>query len=156
METTSKKPGITELAPRILNESAEWFKRTFRSFDSGINNGLEYILNSFPSLYRQTLRGLEGRFSREELMLMIDSGNGILLSSSTAGQYLALGVADSIALDQLDKKWGIKGDALNAKLTVLSLFESVCMELWVQAYWVEHKNLDLDQYVAALATRRGN
>lgn len=137
------KSAIVKTAPRISDKSAEWYKTAFGS----VNGGLEYVLDSFPQLYRQTLHSLKGKFSRGELMLLIDSGNGTMLMPSLAGQHLALGVSDSIALDRLDEKWEIDGAALNKKVSALTIFEAVCLELWVQAFWERHDEIDIEEYV---------
>lgn len=118
-------------SPRITDKSAEWYREMF----SSRNAGLEYILDAMPQIYRLTLHALRGRFSRGELMLILDAGNGTTLTAGIAGQHLAIGVADSIALDGLDSKWEVDKDALNNKIAGLTIFEAACLELWVQGFW---------------------
>lgn len=141
------KTGITKTAPRIADKSAEWYKSTFGS----VNAGLEYILDAFPQIYRLTLNNLKGRFSRGELMLMIDVNNGLILTPRIAGQHLDAQVSDGIALDKLDEKWEIDGDVLNGKIAALTIFEAACLELWVQAFWERHEDLDVKEYVGDMA-----
>jgi hypothetical protein len=140
-------PGITKTAPRITDKSAEWYKQSFPS----VNAGLEYILDAFPALYQHTIHNLKDRFSRGELMLMIDVNNGLILTPRIAGQHLDAQVSDGIALDKLDEKWEIDGDVLNGKIAALTIFEAACLELWVQAFWERHEDLDIEEYVKEVA-----
>jgi hypothetical protein len=141
------KAGITKTAPRISDRSAEFYRGIF----GNLNQGLEYTLDAFPALYRYALNDLKGRFSRGELMLMIDVGNGLWLTPFMAGQHMSAQVSDGIVLDHLDEKWEIDGDVLNKMVAALTIFEAACLELWVQAFWKNLDSLDLEAYVADLA-----
>ena len=143
------KTGITKTAPRISDKSAEWYKHTFGT----VNAGAEYILDSVPQMYRITLDRLKGRFSRGELMVMVDVNPGAL-TARIAGQHMGMQVADGIALDHLDEKWEIDGKKLNEKIAGLTIFETACLELWVKAFWENHEQLDLENYVAELAEKQ--
>lgn len=143
---TKANSGITKTAPRISNKSADWHKQTF----SSVNAGLEYILDATPQLYRLTLHALKGRFSRGELMLIIDALSGTMLTAGLAGQHLAIDVSDAIALDHLDTKWSVDGDALKTKIAALTIYEASCLELWAQAV----RGKKLDAYVDALVGSR--
>lgn len=144
------KNEIVKTSPRISSKSADWYKGNF----SSVNAGLEYTLESMPSLYRYTLDSLKGRFSRGELMLMIDVNNGLILTPRMAGQHLGAQVSDGIALDRLDDKWKIDGKELNKKVSGLTIFEAACLELWIGAFWENHEHTDIEKYVADL-TRKG-
>ena len=123
---------ITKLAPRIWTRSADWYKHSF----SSLNAGCEYTLEAIPTLYKQTVeRELKGRFSQNELMLIMDSENGRILTPAFAGQGIVIQVQDSIALDQLDKKWEIDGKVLVNKLAELTIFQAACLEIWAEAFW---------------------
>ena len=141
------KTGITKTSPRISDKSAALYKSIFGS----VNAGMEYVGDAVPQLYRLTLHRLQGRFSRGELMLMLDVGNGSMLTAGMAGQHLGAQVADGIALDRLDVKWEIDGVALNTKVSGLTIFEAACLELWVQAFWEQEEHDNIEDYVAAMA-----
>jgi hypothetical protein len=96
---------------------------------------------------------LKGKFSRGELMLMIDVNNGLMLMSGIAGQHLKAQVSDGIALDHLDEKWEIDGDKLNKKVAGLTIFQCFCLEIWVAAFWENHENLDIEKYVAEMTSK---
>jgi len=135
---------ITKLAPRIATKSADWYKQNFTT----LNAGAEYTLEAIPQIYRLTMAyELKGKFSRGELMLMIDVNNGLVLTSQSAGQHIKAQVSDGIALDHLDEKWKVDGAKLNKKVDALTFFQSFCLEIWILAYWENHEKLDMEKYV---------
>lgn len=140
------KTGITKTSPRISDRSAELYKLLC----GNPNAGMEYIGDAFSALYRHTLDDMRGKFSREELMLMIDACNGLWLTPMMAGQHMGAQVSDGIALDALDEKWEIDGTALNAKVAALTIFETACLELWVQAFWNQEEHGNIKEYVGGL------
>ena len=144
-----KATGITKTAPRILNKNTDFYKVTFET----LNAGLEFILDAFPRLYRQTILKLRGHFSQGELMLMIDVMNGTMLTPDTIGWSLAANVADGINLERLDKKWKVSGKAFVTKLQKLTVFELACLELWVQTFWNQGKHNNLQEYVKGLSDK---
>jgi hypothetical protein len=136
-------------APRIGDKSAEFYPGLFQS----LNWGLEYTLDAFPALYRRTLHDLKGKFSRGELCLMIDVFNATALTPQLAGQQIGANVADGIELDHLDEKWEIDGDALNAKIDALTIFEASCLEIWANGFWYRsnpEEPLDIETWVKQL------
>jgi hypothetical protein len=137
---------MKKIAPRISDQTAELLPELF----GRLNTGAEFILDSWPGLYKRTLHGLKGKFTRGELLLMVDVMNGTILTPGISGQHLAINVADGISLDKLNEKWEINGPELNAKIAGLSAFETACLELWIQAFWNREDHGDLDKYVAAL------
>lgn len=138
---------ITKLAPRIATKSADWYKQNFTT----LNAGAEYTLESIPQIYRLTMAyELKGRFSRGELMLMIDVNNGLILTSGIAGQHMQAQVSDGIALDRLDEKWEIDGDLLNQKVAGLTIFQCFCLEIWIAAFWERHETIDIEKYVGEM------
>lgn len=143
-----EKKKITRCAPRISDRSADFYRRSF----GNLNAGAEYILDAFPNLHALTLGGLRGKFSRKELMLMIDVMNGHAYNPMYAGSELGMNVADGMALDSLDKKWGISDpNALCKRISDLSRVERACLELWGRAFWAQESHDDnAESYVAEL------
>ena len=136
-------------SPMIDDKCADFYKTTWGS----VNAGTTYVLDAFPALYKRTLEDLKGRFSREELLLMIDVNNGLWLTPRIAGQHMDAQVSDGIALDHLDEKWEIDGDALNKKVADLSIFEAACLEIWIMAFWEQEAPGDIEAYVAELMAK---
>jgi hypothetical protein len=143
--------GRTSTAPRIGDRSADFYPSIFPS----LNGGLEYVADTFPALYRNTLEHLRRNFSPGELMLMIDVFNATALTPQLAGQHLVLQVHDGIKLDRLDHKWEIDGKELINKLAELTIFESACLEIWANGFWygknqVDADNSDIEAWAAQL------
>ena len=137
--------GPARTAPRIAERSAEFYRANF----GNLNAGAEYTLDAFPGLYRRTMGSLRGRFTRGELSLILDISNGLSLTAGIAGQHLGLQVADGIALDALDTKWGVDAHTLLGKIAGLTVFEAACLEIWGRAYWMQETH-DLEAYVGKM------
>ena len=117
--------------PRISKGSAEFLPKCF----SSLNAGAEYILDSFPALYRHTLLELRGVFIRGELALIIDTFNATMLTAKIAGQHLQLSVSDACDLDHFDEKWAIEKKTLMGKIGNLTIFQISCLEIWANGFW---------------------
>ncbi len=133
LRQTTKK-GFIPTAPRVSEQAAKFYPSIF----SSLNGGLEYMIESSPALYRRTLHNMKGRFEKGELSRLIDVFNATMLTPQMAGQHLAAQVSDGIALDRLDQKWGIDGNALNNKIASLTVFEAACLEIWANGFWYRH------------------
>ena len=143
-----KNKEITKLAPRIWTRSADWYKQTFTS----LNAGAEFTLEAIPTLCKQTVeRELKGKFSQNELMLILEAGNGTMPAAAFAGQGINIQVQDGIALDKIDGKWKINGDKLIEKLANLTIFQAACLEIWASAFWERHESLNIQKYVEEMA-----
>lgn len=146
MQKKTKK----NVSPRVFEETQAWYAKSFES----INAGCEYILEAFPELYARTIHDLKGKFTRGELMLFIDVMNGHFYNPRGAGYEMGANVADGMALDHLDEKWGIPDKwVLNKKLANLHNFDRACLEIWIQAFWNQDDYSNIEEYVAALAEK---
>lgn len=123
-------------APRISDQSAEFYPGVFRT----LNAGLEYTIAAFPALYRRALAEIKGMFSRNELMLVIDVFNGTMLTAGMAGQHVVISVSDGTNLDHMDGKWSIEAQELICKLRGLTSFQAACLELWANGFWYAKNN----------------
>ena len=123
------------ISPKISDNAAEFYPSLF----SNLHSGAIYTLEAFPRLYQRTLHSLKGRFSRGELMLMVDVMNATALTPGMAGHTLLANVPDGIALDHLDEKWEIDDPALNEKMAGLHPFEAACLEIWANGFWYREK-----------------
>ena len=134
---------------RISDKARECLADNF----SGPNTGANYVLDSFPTLYRATLRELKSRITRAELMLLVDCMNATMLTRWLCDEVLTHAV-DAMALDALDEKWEVSRAELTAKLTSLSAFQVAALNIWTNAAWYgggdERPERDLDEYVKAL------
>lgn len=143
-----KKSTTKRAAPRISDRAADWYAATF----GNLNAGAEYIMEATPKLYAMTIdSGIRGKFSRNELMLMLDAMNGHVYNPQYAGSELGMNVANGMALDALDRKWGITDHwGLNRKIADLSPWERACLETWVRAFWQQESHDNIEPYVAEL------
>lgn len=143
MQKKTKK----NVSPRVFEETQEFYRTTFES----VNAGAEFILEAFPSLYQRTIHDLKGKFTRGELMLMIDVMNATAIMPQHAGYTIGANVADGMTLDHLNEKWEI-GEPwpLNKKMADLTEFERACLELWTMAFWAQDDHNNIEEYVSAM------
>jgi hypothetical protein len=134
------------ITPRISMATRDQLRQVF----GAAYPGAEYVLNSWPALYKRTIHGLKGKFDRDELMLMVDAMNGTMLTPGITGQHIGAKVADGIDLDGLDIKRDVGGITLKAKIEQLSAFERACLEWWIQTFWIQEDHGDIEEYVATL------
>ncbi len=135
------------VTPRIREGAKDWYGENFVS----TNAGIVFTLESFPELYKRALMEVKGRFSRGEILLIVDVYNATLLTPGMP--MLEAQVSDGIALDGLDKKWEIDGKAMMKKLQALTSFQFAILEIWANGYWYAQtgKELrDLEKYVEEL------
>jgi hypothetical protein len=136
------------VTPRIMEETKIWYGKNFSSAHAGI----AWVLESFPHLYRRTMTEIRRiGFTREELIIIIDVYNANPLMPGMP--VIKSKVQDGIALDRLDKKWGIDGDRLVEKVSTLSSFQSACLEIWARGYRyaeINYDPVDLQKYVESL------
>jgi len=110
--------------------------------------GARYVLNAFPTLLKTTISNdLKGKFTENEVKLLIDVMNATMLTNDSVGHYLLANVEDGIALDKLDQKWEVHGELLVAKLKTLTLTQLAMLEIWVQGFWNQGGNTP-DDYIA--------
>jgi len=132
----------------IISDKAEKF---IREHFSNLNAGAVYVLDAFPDLYARTLHDLKGKFSRGELMLILDVTNGLALNPGLAGQHLLVQVSDGIELDGLDKKWKVTKKNVTSNLQSLNTFQIACLEIWAGAFWEKEDHGNIEEYVKRLA-----
>lgn len=145
---TTKK--IT-IAPRTAPKTHEWYATTF----DNPNQGAQYVLESFPELYRRALAGMRGIFTPGELKLMLDVQNGCFLMPQVAGQHLTADCEDGIALEGYDKKWKIQASDFLKKLHARSNFDLAILEIWAGAFWRQSDGgKSIDTWVGMLAGKK--
>lgn len=125
------KKEIIKTAPRIPGAAAEWYPGLFES----LNQGLEFIIEAFPTLYKRALDEIKGKFLEGELLLMVDVFNATYLLPQILGTHLDIQVSDGCALDGLDQKWGVMKNPLLDKIAALTSFQAACLELFVVGFW---------------------
>jgi hypothetical protein len=120
-----------QLGPRAEVKTMDFFKRHFGT----VNAGAEYALEAFYSIFRATLRELRGKFSREELMLLIDGMRDRELIAATAGQDFLNEIEDAIHLHGADERWNVKKEEIIKKIRALPLSQRTMLEVWARGFW---------------------
>ena len=119
-------------APRMSETAAAWYKATFEN----LNQGLEYMAESWPPLYKKVLKNSLGKFSANEKKLMLDVFNATWLTPGMAGLHLEFQVDDGCTIDGLDRKWDVDKNQLVNKIKAMTIIERAVVELWATAYWL--------------------
>lgn len=126
-----KPPKKKAVTPQLDQATAAFIEKNFPNLYKGAST----LLNAMPQLFATTTSELKGQFEENELALMIDVMNGTALTPQIMGQHIASNVADGMALDGLDKKWGIERDVLNSKLKNCTIFQKAVLEIWSTGFW---------------------
>ena len=130
------------LTARVSAETADHYNQNWPNSHQGIC----YVLEAWPVLYRRTLHELRGVFTRHELMLILDVHRGLILTSGLAGQHLAAEVQDGIDLEGMAEKWKLPnaGRDLTEKLATLTTGEKIVLEVWATGYWAPNNRAGAD------------
>jgi hypothetical protein len=107
----------------------------YETYFDNIQEGKRCILEAFPVLFNQTVKSLQGVFTKAELFLMLDVMNGTMLTAGLAGQHLPANCIDGMNLNGFDEKWEVDKQGLIDKLKRLSLWETAIMEIWATGFW---------------------
>ena len=128
-------------SPRIEQRAADWYPTVFPN----LHNGLVYILEVFPQMYRWTLREMQGTFEHEELLGIISATVNMELSPSMAGEHIIPAVKNFFG--------STPAHDLIAKFQTLTTCERVCLEIWACGYWIaleRDPGLDPEDWITPL------
>lgn len=139
------------ISPRIGEKTQKWIMENFRS----ATYGAEFVLECNRLLYSRTLSEIKGKFSRGEIMAMVDVMNAHALTPFGAGGELASSLADSMAMEGLAEKWDIEGpEDFIARIGSLPSYSRACLEWWANGFWYgggeEREERDIEKYVSML------
>lgn len=151
MKLEKKQP--VSASPRIQPETAEWLKYSFGS----TNKGATFICDLFPDAYHRTmLKEIKGVFSQGELGVILDLMNGTILDpASMAGQWILPNLEDAFFLDpgMYEEKWEIKDSTdMVRRFKALTIFQKICMEVWVSRFWENCDDINLQEYLTDLTS----
>lgn len=121
---------MTFLLPEDVSREIE--ERTEHSRDK--TRVVRHALSRYFTLLQHARIGLRPRFTKNECAIVLDAMNG-LAGDFVHQQMLAGNVADAIALEGLDKKWGIDKDELLGKLSALTYTETVAILDACEQWW---------------------
>lgn len=132
------KTGALYISEKATEFIDNWFKRR--------NPGIEFILESFYITFNHALYEIKGKFSDNELNLILDAFNGTLLTTQIMGQHLLPQVEDGCRFEFLDEKWEVKKEELLKKISDLTNFQAAAVELWASAFWQKHHGQGMDEF----------
>lgn len=103
---------------------------------NGGGRNRSHRINQIADRYAEMLRRTSlPDMSEAEWSLLRDALNGVVHEPAAMIAHLAHGVADAIRLDGLDRKWGVDGAALVAKLEALDYAQEVRLLEDIEAWW---------------------
>ena len=125
-------------SPRIEQRSADFYPSVFPN----LHNGLCYVLEAFPEMYRWTLREMHGTFDRDELLNMLNATMNLELTPGMAGEHIIPAV----------RRYAARTPQIS-KLETLTTCERTCIEIWACGYWIaleRDPGLDPEDWITPL------
>ena len=116
-----EKNNTVQIGPRISPEAIEFYKKHFRN----VSKGTAQIIEIFPAMYKIELRGMKGRFTQGERLLLLDMAK---TNGNIGGD---LGTIYAIS----NQKEPVEPKRLQKKLFALTSFQYAVLEIWAIAYW---------------------
>lgn len=126
---------ISEKATQFIDS---WFEKR--------NPGIEFILETFYTTFNHALHEIKGKFSDNELNLILDTFNGNFLTPQLIGQHLHAQVDDGCKFEYLDEKWEVTKEDLLKKISELTNFQAAAVELWSSAFWQKHHGQGMEEF----------
>jgi hypothetical protein len=137
----------------VLNDlAARYFEEDFKSVAAGAQHAAE----NYYQLKGQTARELKGRFTRQELIAMIDSLNGLFHTPMTQSsvQMFLIGMTDSEELDGTFTRHEADWNAFKAKAEQLTSAQVFFLQQLIKEFWdVPNDARNLDGWVDTLAKK---
>jgi hypothetical protein len=99
------------------------------------DDGVQYIVESFPGLYEKTLKETAGIFGRNELYMIIDAFEGIAAMPKESGACLKGECLAAFKEDRLGADWNVDGEKFKGKMDLITSFQAACLEMWAFSYW---------------------
>ncbi len=136
------------IAPKISDTAAEFFPQLF----SNLHKGVTYALEIWPTLYKRTLIEMRGRFTADELTLIVEAFQGLNLNPDIPGQFAGINVSNAIDLKRLEDKRSVNKKTLVKKIEGLTIFQTAALEIWASAYWQgkRNKEIKLEKWIEGL------
>lgn len=93
-------------------------------------------------VYQITKNEIEDLFSLKEILLLMDSLNGVLYSFTISPkEHITYNVLDAIKYEDLDKKWEVNKEVLINKLNNLTEMQAFTLKIMINELW-ESASLD--------------
>jgi hypothetical protein len=135
---TKTKTGQLYISEKATNFIDNWFEKR--------NPGIEFILETFYYSFNHALNEIKGKFTENELNLIIDAFNGTLLTTQIMGQHLQPQVEDGCSFEFLNDKWDVSKKDLLKKISELTNFQAAAIEIWASALWQKHHGTKMEEF----------
>lgn len=130
---------------RTTMQKEQSLKDVWGSTSAGATKAVDAYIN----LRKRVLHGLKGRFTSNELKLLIDNQNGTIFSPDlfSSSQTLIHALEDGIKLDSLDQKWDVDTESFFETIKSLSDSEAYFLREEIDRFWNHMGGDDLNSFV---------
>jgi hypothetical protein len=129
------KRGTLQIAFRLGDLESAILLRSAEPTGAEASATVRRIVARYLDLVECELDQIE--LSEPEAALVCDALNGLWMGEAAAVRLLWAEVADAIAHDRLDAKWGVDGEALVAKLRRLTPGQRLALLDSVERFWLQ-------------------
>jgi hypothetical protein len=129
----NERRGTLQVAFRLGDLEGPILLRSAEPTGAAASATLRRIVARYLDLVEDELTGIE--LTEAEAALVCDALNGLWMGEAAAVRLLWAEVADAIAHDALDAKWGVEGEALVSKLRRLTPGQRLALLDAVERFW---------------------
>jgi hypothetical protein len=129
----NERRGTLQIAFRLGDLEGPILLRSAEPTGAEASATVRRIVARYLDLVERELDQIE--LSEPEALLVCDALNGLWITEAAAVRLLWAEVADAIAHDRLDAKWGVDGEALVAKLRRLTPGQRLALLDAVERFW---------------------
>lgn len=130
-----------KIAQQVQNRTHNYGRLPLEEQNKKVQEQIEEDLGRYYLMLSETLRAM--RFSRNEAMMMCDICQNAavfrrtLNTLSAASLILYANFRDGIILDQIDRKWGVEGEAFLERVKNFTPLEALAVFDAVERFWNE-------------------
>jgi hypothetical protein len=97
------------------------------------NRGAVFFLDTLPTIFEDTLQGLKGRFTKDELMIFLTFCAEENVLPEFAGKNFTTHIETFIDRKFLPEEYDIDSKRMIKELKKLTVFQALCLESWAAA-----------------------
>ena len=128
-----------QITTHLTEKTTEFLKKKYERPNPGAREAIE----GFAEIYRRTVIELKGKFTKPEIMALVDNQNSTLLviDYQAQAQFLWANLEDGEPFDGLFKKWGVDGEALKEKIFSLTAAQTFVLQDEIKAAWNDQEEV---------------
>lgn len=138
---------MPQVSARISRENERWLKEWFPSKSAGA----EFLLPWAARAFTVALADVRERFSKAELLAIIEACRGARLSPDTASAAcVAPRLKDACERARIDERYPVSVDSLCGRLARLDDTQAAALMAWACAFWRarEAGAISMEEYAA--------